>query len=211
MLANKIYTEFNLISLETKELNELSKKICKDDDEIAFSKLFNYLYDRLYVFANKFVQNKESSEDIVADVFTKFWIGRKNTEIRNVLNYLYTSVYNAVISHINNINQHGKQVYLQEIEIELEEYTYNPELEMISNEEVDKINKAVAELPNQCRMILFLVRENNMKYKEVAQVLGISQKTVENQINIALRKIAIYLQIETDPIKQKALFVFMLA
>ena len=211
MLANKIYTEFNLISLETKELNELSKKICKDDDEIAFSKLFNYLYDRLYVFANKFVQNKESSEDIVADVFTKFWIGRKNTEIRNVLNYLYTSVYNAAISHINNINQYGKQVYLQEIEIELEEYTYNPELEMISNEEVDKINKAVAELPNQCRIILFLVRENNMKYKEVAQVLGISQKTVENQINIALRKIAIYLQIETDPIKQKALFVFMLA
>ena len=82
---------------------------------------------------------------------------------------------------------------------------------MISNEEVTKINKAVAELPNQCRMILFLVRENNMKYKEVAQVLGISQKTVENQINIALKKIAAYLQIETDPIKQKALFVFMLA
>lgn len=199
------------MTLETKELNELSRKICKEDDEIAFSKLFNYLYDRLYVFANKFVQNKESSEDIVADVFTKFWIGRKNTEIRNILNYLYTSVYNASVSHLNNLTLHGRQVYLQDIEIELEEYTFNPEVEMISNEEVTKINKAVAELPNQCRMILFLVRENNMKYKEVAQVLGISQKTVENQINIALKKIAAYLQIETDPINQKALFVFMLA
>ena len=180
------------------ELNKLCVKICEQDDQVAFTLLFDYLYHRLFVFVYKFTKQKQIAEDIVADTFTKFWATRKNLNIQNVLSYLYTSAYNMTQTQITQNHFHEQMVPIDEISIDLAEYVYDPESELISKEEVIKINASIQTLPPRCQMILFLTRENKLSYAEVALTLNISQKTVENQINIALKKIAKSLNIERD-------------
>lgn len=188
------------------ELNELCIKICEQDDHAAFTLLFDYLYQRLFIFAQKLTKQKELSEDIVADTFTKFWTTRKNLKIKNVLSYLYTSTYNMTQTQITQNYFYEQMISLEDISIDLAEYTCNPESELISKEELFKINSSIETLPPRCRMILFLTRESKLSYAEVALTLNISQKTVENQINIALKKIAKSLNIERDPERKKIVY-----
>ena len=185
------------------ELNKLCVKICEHDDQAAFTLLFDYLYHRLFIFVYKFTKQKQIAEDIVADTFTKFWVSRKNLTIQNVLSYLYTSAYNMTQTQISQNHFHEQMVPIDEISIDLAEYVYNPESQLISKEEVLKINASIQTLPPRCQMILFLTRENKLTYAEVALTLNISQKTVENQINIALKKIAKALNIERDTERRK--------
>ena len=192
------------------ELNKLCVRICEQDDQAAFTLLFDYLYQRLFVFVLKFTKQKEISEDIVADTFTKFWAARKNLKIQNVLSYLYTSAYNMTQTQINRNYFYEQMVSIEDISIDLAEYVYNPESELISKEEVLKINASIQTLPPRCRMILFLIRENKLSYAEVALTLNISQKTVENQINIALKKIAKALNIERDTGRGRIIYAFIL-
>lgn len=192
------------------ELNKLCVKICEQDDQAAFTLLFDYLYQRLFVFVLKFTKQKEISEDIVADTFTKFWAARKNLKIQNVLSYLYTSAYNMTQTHINRNSFYQQMVSIEDISIDLAEYVYDPESELISKEEVFKINASIQTLPPRCRMILFLTRENKLSYAEVALTLNISQKTVENQINIALKKIAKSLKLERDTERGRIIYAFVL-
>ena len=192
------------------ELNKLCVRICEQDDQAAFTLLFDYLYQRLFVFVLKFTKQKEISEDIVADTFTKFWAARKNLKIQNVLSYLYTSAYNMTQTQINRNYFYEQMVSIEDISIDLAEYVYNPESELISKEEVLKINASIQTLPPRCRMILFLIRENKLSYAEVALTLNISKKTVENQINIALKKIAKALDIERDTGRGRIIYAFIL-
>lgn len=191
------------------ELNGLCVRICKKDDQVAFTLLFDHLYQRLFVFVYKFTKQKELAEDIVADTFTKFWAARKNLKILNVLSYLYTSAYNMTQTQISKNHFYELMVPIDDISIDLAEYVYDPELELISKEEIFKINASIQTLPPRCRMILFLTRESKLSYAEVALTLNISQKTVENQINIALKKIAKALNIERNP-ERKIIYAFIL-
>jgi len=67
---------------------------------------------------------------------------------------------------------------------------------MISSEMVEFIQKAIDALPAQCKLIFILIKENDFKYKEVAEILGISVKTVENHLAIALKKISASIHFE---------------
>lgn len=64
-----------------------------------------------------------------------------------------------------------------------------PEDDLISNEAVNRINAAIEELPDKCKIAFKLVREDNMKYQDAAEILGISVKTLENHITAAVKKI----------------------
>lgn len=191
-------------------LNELCIKVCKYDDQNSFTRLFDGLYLKLYTFAFDIVGDKLQSEDIVADVFTWFWTNRKTLTITNALSYFYTATRNA------SLNQKKKKITqetisIEDLDIDALKYTYNPEIELISKEEVDKINEAIKALPERCRMILYLIRENRLKYKEVAQIMNISEKTVENQLAIAMKKITRSLDVDDQPRKKQVLYLFLLA
>lgn len=189
-------------------LNELCIKVCKYDDQNSFTILFDGLYLKLYAFAFDIVGDKLQSEDVVADVFTWFWTNRKTLIVTNTLSYFYTATRNASLNlKKKKITQ--DMISIEDLDVDALKYTYNPEIELISKEEVDKINKAITDLPERCRMILYLIRENKLKYKEVAQVMGISEKTVENQLAIAMKKIARSLDIEDQPRKKQALYFFL--
>ena len=156
----------------------------------AYEELYGLLAEGLQRFCVAFVKSQETAEEIVSDVFIKLWLIRHRlTEIDNLKVYLYTIARNF---SYNYLTRHYKKVVLSlddtdpEVLITIED----PESLCISADVIAKIRQAIGQLPPQCRMIFQLVREEGMRYKEVAEVLHVSVLTVRNQVAIATRKIA---------------------
>jgi RNA polymerase sigma-70 factor (ECF subfamily) len=78
---------------------------------------------------------------------------------------------------------------LDDVKTEIRSLYYNPEQLMISAEMFKRICQAIQELPPRCQLIFKLVKEDNLRYKEVAELLHLSVKTVEAQMTIALKKL----------------------
>ena len=162
----------------------LQTRIARFDDQLAYKELFTTLYPSLYHFTLHFTKVKETSEEIISDVFIKIWQKRKDLESIQQL-----KVYCFVMAKNLSINQLEKQKRLHTVRLDdyaehLTEFTsvYNdPEQLMITDEMLHRIAKAVDALPLKCRMIFKLVKEEGFKYKEAAEIMHISEKTVENQ------------------------------
>lgn len=191
------------------KIQELYQQIVQNNSIKAFNNLYDLLYTCMFDFALKITKSRETSEEVVADVFTNFWLDRsKRKEIKNLLTYLYVAVRNRSLNEIEREKLHSR-ISLEEINVEIAEYHCNPELDYISKEEVTKINQAMELLSPRCKMVLVLTREHGLKYREVAEIMGISEKTVENQINRALKKMAATLGISLEE-KSKGLRTYML-
>ncbi len=147
------------------------------------------LYDQLHRFSYSIVKSNEAAEEIVSDVFIKIWeIRARLAEIDNLKVYIYTITKNFSINYIHK-NYKNIPVSMDAMEIEPQVSVGNPEELFISTEIINRIKASIQQLPPQCRLIFQLVKEDGMKYKEVAAVLGVSVLTVRNQLAIAIRKI----------------------
>ncbi|MBL7740122.1 MAG: RNA polymerase sigma-70 factor [Chitinophagaceae bacterium] len=156
----------------------------------AYKELYYLLYDGLHRFSFSIVRSKEVAEEIVSDVFIKIWqIRDRLPEIDNLKVYLYTITKNFSINYIHR-NYKNSSLSIDEMDIEPVVEPGNPEDQCISAEITGKIRTAIRQLPPQCRLIFQLVKEDGMKYKEVAEVMNISVFTVRNQLAIAVRKLA---------------------
>ncbi|MFB6456898.1 RNA polymerase sigma-70 factor [Chitinophaga sp. Hz27] len=156
-------------------------------DTQAFKELYDYFCTPLLQLAMAIVHNRELAEEIVADVFIAVWKKKEGLyQASNLKWYLYAATRNIAINYLRKY-AHRKTLYLDEAY--LPEYEVNPEAQLISNEMMQHINRAIHELPPQCRLIFKLVKEDGLKYREVAILLNISIKTVENQVGIALKKL----------------------
>ncbi|MFT3701140.1 MAG: RNA polymerase sigma-70 factor [Agriterribacter sp.] len=180
------------------QIPELQKKIALYDDMKAYKELCTLFYHRLYRTAFAFIKSKEPSEEIVSDVFIKVWQMRtKLAEIENLHVYLYTVTKNLCIKYITR--QYKNPVTsLDAIHFETTIDLNTPEELYISSDIIKRIRTALQELPPKCRLILQLVKEDGLKYKEVAAILHISELTVRNQVAIAVKKLGkslpVYLQ-----------------
>ena len=89
---------------------------------------------------------------------------------------------------------------LDEVLVELKSIHFDPEQLMITAEMVKRIHQAIQQLPPKCRLIFKLVKEDGLKYREVAELLHLSVKTIEAQMAIALRRIGkcMHFEIKTD-------------
>jgi RNA polymerase sigma-70 factor (ECF subfamily) len=172
------------------EIPELQKKIALYDDMKSYRQLYDLFFYRLNRTAYTFVKSKEAAEEIVSDVFIKIWQMRSRlTEIENLKVYLYTITKNL---SLNYITRHYKnpEVSLDTMHLETAIDLNTPEELCISSDIIKKIRMAVDELPPKCRIILQLVKEDELKYKEVAAILNISELTVRNQVAIAVKKMS---------------------
>jgi RNA polymerase sigma-70 factor (ECF subfamily) len=169
----------------------LQQKIALFDDQQSYNELFLHFYASLQQFAFLYIQSKQLSEEIVSDVFIKIWEKRKTLHnIGNLKLYLFTSTRNTAINYLKK--QKGQQhIAAQDYWIELNSVYFDPEKLMITAEMVTKIHKAIQSLPPKCKMIFKLIKEEGLKYKEVAALLNLSVKTVENQMTLALKKISV--------------------
>lgn len=168
---------------------ELQKQIALYDDMKAYRQLCDLFYQRLYRTAYAFLKSKEPAEEIVSDVFIKVWqLRAKLQEVENLSVYLYTVTKNLCLKYITR--QYKNPVTsLDIIHFETSIDFNTPEDICISADLIRKIRMALDELPPKCRLILQLVKEDGLRYKEVAEVLHVSEHTVRNQVAIAVKKL----------------------
>jgi RNA polymerase sigma-70 factor, ECF subfamily len=154
----------------------------RENDRLALNTLFKNYYANLCRFAGTFSIGAEQAEELVADVFYGVWKNRDRLVIHsNGKAYLYKAVRNAALAERK---RHVREVGLLP-EHDLHDYN-TPERQLQYSEFQEQIDQVVATLPNRCQQIFIMNRFDGLKYREISQVLNISEKTVEHQMVKAL-------------------------
>lgn len=167
--------------------------VCLEDSIDAFEILHNHLLNRLIKFCINYTGQKEVAEEIVYDIFTKSWENRKSsTAILDVETYLFVAVRNQSIKYMK------KQSNMRLVEIEsIPGVNFidstDPEKELSNKELHSTLDQAIEKLPPQAKIIFRMIKENGMKYKEVAEILEISPRTVQTQLFRAIAKLRVML------------------
>lgn len=165
--------------------------------ELMLAELYKLFHKRLQHFARAITRSDMIAEEVVDDVFVKLWNRReKINEIDNLTVYLYIAVKNQ---SLNALSRKAEQLVTESfdyLDIEIEEAIGDPAALMITEEIMRRMQKSVDDLPPRCKMIFKLVREDGLKYKEVAQILNISVNTIDVQMAIAVKRICTALQLE---------------
>jgi RNA polymerase sigma-70 factor (ECF subfamily) len=170
-------------------LAQLGERIA-NDDQLAYRQLFIQFYTKLSRFVMGFTKNKELTDEIVSDVFINIWRRRKKMEeVKNLKLYLYVSAKNITFNYLKKLHRQNL-TDLDTVQIELEDPFADPGAAMITREMNLKLKAAINDLPPRCKLIFTLVKEDGLSYKQTAELLSISESTVENQISIALKKIS---------------------
>ncbi len=173
-----------------KSIADLQRRIAVYEDEAAYKELFLTLFGTLTRFSTGIVQSRETAEEIVSDVFIKIWNERSRLqEIGDLKLYLFISVKNNSIRRYQQQNKKAT-LSLDEMNIELDSLYQNPEDKIMSEESLSNIESAINSLPGRARLIVKLAKEDRMRYKDIAELLNISVKTVDHQLAISLKKIA---------------------
>jgi len=173
--------------------------------QTAFREVYTLFYKRLFHFAYAIVKTRELAEEIVEDVFVKLW--QKHTEagsIQNLRIYLYTATKNTALNYLSKKARESITEPFDHIHIELNDSAVTPEQILITAEMFKKIQTAVEALPPRCKMIFKLVREDGLRYKEIAEILNISVNTIDVQMAIAVKRIASLLEADLGfPLQKK--------
>jgi RNA polymerase sigma-70 factor (ECF subfamily) len=172
----------------------LWKRVCELDDLNSFEALHNIYYSQLCNFVYSFLKERESCEEVVSDVFVAVWQKRRElTEIRNIQSYLYTCSKNLSIDLIRkNAIRIQPDTNCFELEIPDIEDSFLSAFEL--KEFRENLQKAIEELPPQCQLIFKMLINDQLAYKEIAEILNLSRKTVEAQVAIAYKKITFLLK-----------------
>jgi RNA polymerase sigma-70 factor, ECF subfamily len=170
--------------MDLTEDKELYLKL-KGGDEEAFQTLFLKYYSAMCRFANQLLNDRELAEEIAQDMFVKIWEKRALLNIEtSVQHYFFRSVRNHCLNHIQH--EKIKKQYANKI-MESAHQEINTEQYYLEIDLVKRIEKSIASLPPKRMEIFRLSREQGLKYKEIADKLGISVKTVEAQMGLALK------------------------
>lgn len=155
----------------------------------AFRSFYDITYPMVYRFIHYFLPNRADCEEVVSDVFFVYWKERASLmEIRDLKAWIYIVSRNEAYRYLRQKEKNSNSS-IDDMQIELIIDKQNVEGEMIEEEMLEVYNKAVSELPERCKLIFLMIREERLKYKEVARILSITEGTVEKQMNIAIRKI----------------------
>jgi RNA polymerase sigma-70 factor (ECF subfamily) len=155
------------------------------NDEKAFRQMFEYYYANLCVYAKRFIQNPDTREDIVQDVFCSIWINREKIDYNiPIANYLITSVKHHCL---NYLRKNSKYELDEEFEIgKIPVYAENEENLFFLHELEEMFIRTLASLPEEYRIAFEMSRLENISTNEIAKILGVSVRTVERYRNKAI-------------------------
>ncbi len=152
-------------------------------DRNAFEALFRAHYRPLCVFAMGYLKDMDKCEDLVQDLFFRLWMDRERTAITtSIKSYLFTAVRNRCL---NAVTSTARVVRLNEDVDHQADEALRSEADLA--ERAARVHAAIEGLPEERRKVFKMSRHENLKYHEIAERLGISIKTVENQMGKALK------------------------
>ncbi len=160
-----------------------------EGNRAAFNELFLLYYERLVAFAQQYTKQSENAEEIASELFVKIWM--KRDDLVNILNpevYLFVSVKNAGLNLIRT-NKKRKLLFPDQ-EAAPEKMGSDNDTIVETKELTNFLDQAINNLPEQRRIIFKLIKEDGLKSKQVAEILSISNRTVENQLYKAVKTLA---------------------
>jgi RNA polymerase sigma-70 factor, ECF subfamily len=164
----------------------------KHNEEEFFESLFKKWYAVLCPFVYRIVRDKEIAQDLVQDVFVKLWEKRAQIEITtSIKSYLFRACMNAALNHESSKKKY-KVSNEESVTLSLSDGSSTDDA-LHSGELEKKINEAIDSLPPACKNVFILSRFEELSYKEIADTLQISIKTVENQMGKALKILRVHL------------------
>lgn len=183
---------FSSKASRTKEchMETLFQRVVKQGDYIAFRELFNDHYAKLCHYAMRIVGVHELAEEVVSDVFVKLWKNKNHIEVHTSFEaYIYRSVRNQALDYLKLKSYRNREKESLEALQWSIVYTdqSTPLEEMVFDEFYSSIENCINRLPRQCQIIFRLSREEGLRYREIADKLNISIKTVETQMGRALK------------------------
>ncbi|WP_405608825.1 RNA polymerase sigma factor [Polaribacter sp. Asnod1-A03] len=159
----------------------------KLSDEAAFKVLYDKLWERMYILAYSLLKDKDISKDLVQEVFVDFWIRRLEIKNNNIEAYLIKATRFRVYKELRDTKFHKTNIDLLDV---IKTPHSNGILEELQLEETENlVNKAIKKLPKKRQEVFKLSRFKLLNNFEISQQLGISKRTVETQISLAIRSI----------------------
>ena len=178
------------------DLNHLVSQIALDNNQHAYKQLFKSLFPSVFRFSFTLLNSKELAEEIASDVMFVLWKSRlKLMEIENIKVYAFVIARNL---SLNALNKNSRQVLVSIEDIEIEVFLDNltPEQIFINDELGKKLEIAIQTLPNRCKLVFKLIKEEGLSYKDTATILNISTKTVDAHLVTAIKKLTAILKTE---------------
>ena len=167
----------------------------------SYNSLYTLLCNKLIHFSASITGSFHLAEEIVSDVFIIIWQKREQLlNVREPLVYLYACTRNLSLNHLSKRKSH---IDYESLDRDALAIAPNVEDMLVSSEVSQLIEKAIRELPARCQLIFRLVKMDGLSYKQVAELLAISTKTVDAQLAIAIKKLSLAIQLDmsTDLIR----------
>jgi len=169
-------------------LKEIFAKLSDTPDKSIYNYFFDKYYPKLIWFALIFVKNHNAAEEVVSDVLLSIFKKRKKlASSNNIEGYIFISVKNQSLKYLR---KNRRQVYFDNFESEADlmmTTSVTPEYEFIENEFYRVIKSTLDSLPPKRKIVFRMVKEEGLRYQDVAQLLGLSIKTVETHMGLALK------------------------
>ncbi|MCU4155546.1 RNA polymerase sigma-70 factor [Carboxylicivirga sp. A043] len=155
--------------------------------DITFDDIFNLYYPRCVLFATKLLGNRWDAEEAVQELFISLWSKGKLKSIDgSVKSYLFKAVFNSCI----DVQRKNKIKQRSEVDSPEGQDAIIPFSNPILEEELEKhINDALMQLPEKRRQVFLMSRDEGLSYREIAQRLSVSEKTIETQISRSLKQL----------------------
>jgi len=169
-------------------INDCLKNISESDCSGSFRIVYDHYYKRLFRQALYYLNNNpDCAQEVVSDVFVALWQGRK--VLKNVTNpdaYLFIALKHATARYVEKNFKQSHELLTENLP-DIQTADNSSDKDLIEKELQAKYKEALNNLPPRCAEVFRLVREEKKKYSEVAGILGISPKTVDNQMNKAVK------------------------
>jgi RNA polymerase sigma-70 factor, ECF subfamily len=160
--------------------------LLKNDDRLAFNQIYSRFNGLLYIYAVKITKDKEEAQDIIQEIFISFWDKRESLQLKSSLSsYLYNAVRYKFFDLVSR--NKVRSDYAASFQSFIDLGIYSTDNYINEKELIALVEKEVGNLPDKMRVVFQLSRSAGLSHKEIAEKLDLSEKTVRNHVNHALK------------------------
>ncbi|MCG8310138.1 MAG: sigma-70 family RNA polymerase sigma factor [Cytophagales bacterium] len=184
---------------DNKHIKDLVLRIVSKNDPGAQRDFFILFYDRLVAYVFTVIKMIEPARDIVSDLFSKIFSNPQPLKaVHNVESYLFRSAKNSALNFLN-LSANRQRITVEEESLYELVWEYkNPESELLYNELRQQVSDVINSFPDRRKLIYHMVVDEGMKYQEVAELLDISVRTVNNQLTKAVKTLRTHISLYRD-------------
>jgi RNA polymerase sigma-70 factor (ECF subfamily) len=191
------------------DIKDLLSRIARNERR-AFDQFYAIYYGQVYRFTYYFLRNSNACREVIIDIFFSIWQSRKKLpEVKNIETYLYIIARNESKRYLDKLTDSFMHYY-EEIPFQIEAKEFSPEEKVLYEEMEVLLSEIINKLPEKCRVIYLMIREEGLKPKEIAKILSIQESTVRVQLKIAVEKLMTELRKHFPDLNFPMFFLFII-